>query len=310
MTIQGWDTAALLAVCDGHGDGGRVSQFIADQLPTVFQEEVVLTTSRDISQPWTKRITELCLSLDKKLQASSLAGGTTAIIAYITTEEIIVANIGDSRCILVHTADIVQQMENTSLNDDADMTTAITTRTSGGTKYHVQALSQDHKPSDDTEKSRIVAAGLTVIEERFVEKDGNERVLHKIRKDSENSLATSRAFGDFEYKSNKQLPVDQQAVIAVPDVTIHRRQPDTDSYLVLACDGIWDVMTNEEVGSFIVEHVQQNQEATLSVVADLLLAECLRRGSTDNMSVIVVALSKAAEKFSSTMPERKILRFD
>ena len=42
-------------------------------------------------------------------------------------------------------------------------------------------------------------------------------------------------------------------------------------YLVLVCDGVWDVMTNDEVGNFIVDKVNE-------------------KGSTDNMSVMIVAL--------------------
>jgi len=48
----------------------------------------------------------------------------------------------------------------------------------------------------------------------------------------------------------------------------------------------------------------------LPMVADQLLDECLRRGSTDNMSVIVVAISKATETMTHDLPERKVLNFD
>jgi serine/threonine protein phosphatase PrpC len=95
---------------------------------------------------------------------------------------------------------------------------------------------------------------------------------------------------------------------------IHERDSQRDSYLVLACDGVWDVMTNEQVADFVVEHVERlvdkDEVGILPSVGDQLLAECLRLGSGDNMSVIVVALSKAAEKVSGgTVLQGKTLDF-
>lgn len=62
-------------------------------------------------------------------------------------------------------------------------------------------------------------------------------------------LRMSRSFGDFYMKQNSHLPPEKQAVIAVPEVMTHTRGP-SDAFLVLACDGIYDVMTNQEVVDF------------------------------------------------------------
>jgi serine/threonine protein phosphatase PrpC len=43
-------------------------------------------------------------------------------------------------------------------------------------------------------------------------------------------------------------------VIALPEVITHRRSPN-DEYLVLACDGVWDVMENDDVAAFVARHV-------------------------------------------------------
>ena len=81
--------------------------------------------------------------------------GCTATVVLITSTDIICANAGDSRTVLCKSGTAVE-------------------------------LSQDHKPDDPSERSRIYKAG------GFVE-DGRVNGM----------LALSRALGDFEYKSNK-----------------------------------------------------------------------------------------------------------
>ena len=56
-------------------------------------------------------------------------------------------------------------------------------------------------------------------------------------------LALSRALGDFEYKGNKMLQPKEQAVSAFPDVQIEPIDKQT-QFVLLACDGIWDVKTS------------------------------------------------------------------
>ena len=67
--------------------------------------------------------------------------------------------------------------------------------------------------------------------------------------------------------------------------------------MVLACDGVFDVMSNQDVANFIHNSLRQSQDPTsipstqrLAEICDLLLQEVLRRGSTDNLSVIVILL--------------------
>ena len=54
---------------------------------------------------------------------------------------------------------------------------------------------------------------------------------------------------DYDYKSNTELSPLQQAVVCTPEIIVRDRVDDEDMYLILACDGIWDVMSNEDVGS-------------------------------------------------------------
>jgi len=59
------------------------------------------------------------------------------------------------------------------------------------------------------------------------------------------NLALSRAFGDFQYKDQPNMQAKDQAVTAFPDITVTQRKK-ADKFIVLACDGIWDCLSNEE----------------------------------------------------------------
>lgn len=134
--------------------------------------------------------------------------------------------------------------------------------------------SEDHKPNNEPEEKRIEAAGGGVI---------NRRV--------NGDLAVSRAFGDFLYKHRQDLPAERQQVSVEPEITELPRLGD-EEYLILCCDGIWDVMSNEEVVAFVRDRVAKG-EIDLGCVAEDLLDTCLERGSRDNMSALVVALPAA-----------------
>jgi serine/threonine protein phosphatase PrpC len=110
-----------------------------------------------------------------------------------------------------------------------------------GTKSKVIAFTEDHKPSNEEEKERIEKAGGFV---RFDRVNGE--------------LAMSRAIGDFRYKLNLQLAVHEHQVIAIPDIAIHERNHDEDEVLILACDGVWDVLSNEEAIQYVTNIVLMN----------------------------------------------------
>lgn len=100
-----------------------------------------------------------------------------------------------------------------------------------------ETLSVDHKPAMASEWTRIVAAGGWVAGNRV---NGN--------------LALSRALGDFRYKGNTLLAPEEQIISAMPDVSEYELKlgdGGADEFIVIGCDGIWDVMTNQEVISFV-----------------------------------------------------------
>ena len=104
-------------------------------------------------------------------------------------------------------------------------------------------------------------------------------------------LAMSRAFGDYQYKNTDFLDSDKQMVSCYPDIAIHVRS-DVDQLLVLACDGVWDVMSNVESINFLQDIILKEDKNTSSQnMADALIELALSTGSTDNISAVIVKLS-------------------
>lgn len=133
-------------------------------------------------------------------------------------------------------------------------------------------VTEDHKPFNPTERKRIIDAGGTAT----------QRI--------NGTLAVSRALGDFESKKDNLRGPCEQLVSPEPEVTIIERNP-KDEFLVLACDGIWDVMNNDDLCQFIRHKliIEPDLENVCSSVLDL----CLNKGSRDNMSIIIVVFETA-----------------
>jgi len=135
-------------------------------------------------------------------------------------------------------------------------------------------VTQDHKPSNPPELERIQNAGGSVMIQRV-----------------NGSLAVSRALGDFEYKNVDGKGPTEQLVSPEPEFYMKKREADNDEFLVLACDGVWDVMTNEDICSFISARMRVTDN--LEQIANEVIDTCLHKGSRDNMSIIIIAFPAA-----------------
>ncbi|TPX67446.1 hypothetical protein CcCBS67573_g07501 [Chytriomyces confervae] len=120
-------------------------------------------------------------------------------------------------------------------------------------------LSYDHKGSDPHETQRIMECGGFVV---------NGRV--------NGVLAVTRALGDASMKDY---------IVGNP-YTTETVLTDADNILVLACDGVWDVCTDQDAIDYIFETSERS--STPQVAAEELLNHSLEKFSTDNLSVMVV----------------------
>ncbi|KAJ8896008.1 hypothetical protein PR048_001349 [Dryococelus australis] len=114
----------------------------------------------------------------------------------------------------------------------------------------------DHKPVLPAEKERIIRAGGSVMIQRV-----------------NGSLAVSRALGDYEYKNVEGRGPCEQLVSPEPEVSVMDWDEDRDEFLVLACDGVWDVMTNEDLCSFVRSRLAISND--LESIANQVIDTCL-----------------------------------
>ncbi|TMW63274.1 hypothetical protein Poli38472_002215 [Pythium oligandrum] len=132
-------------------------------------------------------------------------------------------------------------------------------------KSGVSALSTDHKATNESEKQRIEDAGGMVL---YVK--GVARVNGR--------LAVSRAFGDAEH---------HEYVIAEPEITTHSLSP-CDEYIVLASDGLWDVLSNEDVMATIRNHPW----LSIDEITQVLIDRAMELGTMDNVTVVIIDVRK------------------
>ena len=130
-------------------------------------------------------------------------------------------------------------------------------------KYNIAVqLSKDHKPNNFEERYRI--QGLN----GKISFDGSDWRIK--------DLSLSRAFGDLD---------------ATPYVT-HKPQifkykiSSKDKFLILACDGLWDVLSNQEAINFVLECCNYGKNNKINI-ADKLANFALKSGSTDNVTIVI-----------------------
>ncbi|KAM3569183.1 hypothetical protein VYU27_008710 [Nannochloropsis oceanica] len=219
--------------------------------------------------------------LSSKL-VSADSSGSTAVICLVTPSLVACANLGDSRAVLL--------ARKGGSDDDIDDPSA-------PLSLHALPLSFDHKPELESEKQRVEAAGGLVKGMNVApDKDSAPVLIWRVypREGTADSLAMTRALGDFAYKRKLGLGVEEQMIIPLPDVHLHPRGP-ADEFLVLACDGVWDVFSNDEIAVYVENHVNATRDGGrkstyLAELADDIVKESMRRGSRDNITALVVRL--------------------
>ena len=154
-------------------------------------------------------------------------------------------------------------------------------------------LSFDHKPSNLPEQERISSAGGFVKAKRV---DGD--------------LAVSRGLGDFGFKSQSELPMHKQKVIVDPDILIYPRDVAKDEFVLLACDGVWDVANNDQCGD-LIQKILDEGETDVGLICEEMLDTCLEKNSRDNMTIIMVCfpalqLVKEEDQRNAVEARRKI----
>ena len=218
----------IFGVLDGHGpDGHHVSNFASDFIPSqiINHPEIKKLSDPELIYQKLKEnncqiITESFLYCDeelKKAEFDAYSSGSTCILIIHIGVHILCANVGDSRAIVAYDDN----------KDDQELNYL----------EHAQ-LSIDYKPDLEDEKNRILLSGGVVeqMENQFGEGVGPFRVWAKGQ--NYPGLAMSRSIGDLKGKSI--------GVIAEPGILEYDIN-ETTKFIVIASDGVWEFMKNENV---------------------------------------------------------------
>ena len=140
-------------------------------------------------------------------------------------------------------------------------------------------LNKEHQIIIETEKDRVIKSGATISGYRI-----------------NGMLNLTRALGDLKFKSNPNLKLYEQSVIAVPEITKIELTNDID-FIIMGCDGVWDCVKRQLVCDFVDKEIKENPDKKLSDILKVIFERCVSQVSgvvigTDNMSCIIVQFLK------------------
>jgi len=252
---------ALFGIFDGHGPGGEhVSQFAAQELPKLLETHAELTTEPG------KALGESLLAVDDALRKrddleSNACGCTAVVVLFLGGAEprLIAANVGNSRAVL-------GQRPAEAATAEAEATTT------------ALALTADQSPADPNEKARLESAGHHVQDKSDV---GDPARVFLDSSMSGGGLAVPRTLGDHAFSS--------AGLVAEPVISTHTLSKETDNFLLLASDGVWDVMQTDELVPFLAPTVAEGAMPA----CEALCNEAVKRWASskdyqDDISVVCV----------------------
>lgn len=243
-----------VAVFDGHG--GSSASDIASK---IFLDRFMLNINNSIEQSsdlkeilkssLVKTINDIEAEFSQVALEYHLISGTTAVVALIYDNHVLVANVGDSKAFLCSRSKISSEG----------------TASLGG--LVALELTSDHNAYRLEEKVRVQASGGVF---RFT--PGYVPVLKGF-------FPLTRVIGN--------LPFKKYGVIADPELTDWPALTPKDEFLVVASSGIFEMLTTQAVCDFL-DGVKDRSDPSL--LADQLVSKAYFKGSTDNLSVVLVPL--------------------
>eukprot|EP00619_Florenciella_sp_RCC1007_P010346 CAMPEP_0205913026 /NCGR_PEP_ID=MMETSP1325-20131115/6240_1 /ASSEMBLY_ACC=CAM_ASM_000708 /TAXON_ID=236786 /ORGANISM="Florenciella sp., Strain RCC1007" /LENGTH=346 /DNA_ID=CAMNT_0053279813 /DNA_START=19 /DNA_END=1059 /DNA_ORIENTATION=- len=223
-----WEDAAsnslLLCVMDGHGEfGDKVSQDLKKNWPPLlFGHPDILT---DVPKALTESLNEAEQNMLKKMAGNADFSGTTFVCVIIRGNEMWSGNVGDSRC---------------TAGDRAE-----------DGSFVFRTVTEDQKPDSPGEKERIIAAGGRVFAVQYDDGiDGPQRVW--LGNMDIPGLAMARSLGDTIAHS--------AGVISEPVITYEVLDPEKTAFLVIASDGLWEFMSDQDVISQTAAAVAEGKQ--------------------------------------------------
>ena len=220
----------FLGVCDGHGTfGHEVSGYLVYNIPLTINDLLIKSNFNNISDNNISQLISLLKdsfieidnNIPRETNIDTTFSGSTCVSLIFTPSKLICANVGDSRCII-------------GKFDEKN--------------WLPESLSFDHKPDNKLEKERILNNRGRI--EPYTDDNGEYYGPYRVWLKNGNvpGLAMSRSFGD--------MVAHSVGVITDPDI-IEYSILEEDKFIILASDGIWEFISNEECVNIVKDYYIQ-----------------------------------------------------
>ncbi|CAN0855648.1 Probable protein phosphatase 2C 34 [Linum grandiflorum] len=263
----------LCGVFDGHGPWGHmVSKRVRETLP---QSLLCNCDHRHRFEIWKESYLKTYAAVDQQLKhhpkIDTFSSGSTALTIVKQGEHLMIANVGDSRAVLGTTSE-------------------------NGTVTAVQ-LTVDCKPNLPEEAERIKNSKGRIF--CLPDEPGVYRIWRPSGKTP--GLALSRAFGDYCIKDF--------GLISTPEVT-QLRITDNDQFVILATDGVWDVVSNQEAVRVVSSAAVTNREKSAKRLVEFAARAWKRKRNgiaMDDMSAICLFFHRIDDDDSAAAAEPSMI---
>jgi len=280
---DGWEDTAAFGVMDGHG-GKDVAVFCQQRLP--------LQIGRGPCADAPAALVDAFQCMDEQLDEPE--EGLAASLSYSW-----------SRCAadcVGCTAVVCLVRRDALIVANAGDSRAVLSRS-----RQAVPLTTDHKPNLPEERGRIQRAGGRVERQQF-----GGHVQYRVN----GNLNLSRSIGDLEYKRVDHLGPSEQMICATPEVVTVSREPG-DEFVLIACDGIWDVMSNQQAVDFVHRRLPayKREGLALSGILEEMLDFCVSpnlaktRGlGGDNMTAVLAVFEAGCDASPVAMAHSRLVQ--
>ena len=252
LNLEGNDTTKkninLLAIFDGHG-GPLISKYLANTIPQyLYNTSIIPREIKPHSEKYHKYIQKLYDFIQEKIRNEIKESRMMGSTALVAQ---IYHNKNITRLQIINAGDCRAVMCN---------------------KYNIGiSLSKDHKPMSFEENARITKMGGQI--NRLPNDD--PRIM---------GLSVSRSLGD----------VDAKPYVSHQPEIFNYILDGTDKFLILGCDGLWDVFDNQSAVDFVLNEMKNEYRYNIDTnslknnIAKKMATEAIRKGSTDNVSCMIL----------------------
>lgn len=271
LKLVGYPPQALYGIYDGHS-GILAANYVAKHLPKMLCYHPSFQSNPhqafvDVYKELDKKFLELA-----KIQKSK--SGTTALTVLIRDNKLFIANTGDCRAVLCRNKKAIN-------------------------------LSSDHRPNRQDEINRIEKAGGWIERAEVL----NIPRLYRLHLDSSEvveetedlvgwvevsrvngALGITRSIGDILIKDWKEQHFKKEfkgnLIIPDPEITEEIIKAQTDEFLIIASDGLWDVFDSQSAVTFILSSLLRKKSP--DEISEELVEMAYELGSLDNITVIIL----------------------